>query len=179
MKHFGIINSDGWLDGVTTANDDAPEDDPALTLLPNWTVWPTPPAPGLRLRQVNGSLIWQDPRTLEQVRSAHWAALKAARAAKDYAPITIDGIELDTADASRMDFMGAIMSMQITGQASRPWRCSDNTMRDLTLAQIMSAGIGIADRRSALIGVSDVLYQQVNAAQSIADVLAIEWPAEP
>jgi hypothetical protein len=181
MKYFAIFDIANRVQLIVSAEmEPAPEDvaEHAYTELIDWAGEPTRP-PGDAELMIGGAIVyWLDTRTLEQVRAARWIALKAHRTALDYAPISVDGIELDTADASRMDFMGAIMSMQITGQSSRTWRCSDNIMRSLTLTQIMAAGIGIADRRSALIKTSDLLYQQINAALTDAEVLAVEWPAE-
>ena len=132
---------------------------------------------GIRPRVVGGLVEYQDPRTLDQIKAEKWAELKAHRSALDYLPITVDGIELDTTDLARVDFLGAILSMQITGQTARPWRCTDNVMRDLTLAQIIQAGVAISDRRADLIGISDALYQAIHAANATAaDISAIVWP---
>lgn len=139
--------------------------------------WPDPPFEGAVLLASAGALHWRDDRPLEEVRAARWAEIKAQRQALDAAPIEVDGILIDADERSRIDVMGAVVAMQLTGEATRPWRCSDNQMRTLTAAQIQQVGIAIANRRQALIETSDALAQQIQAAATVAAVSAVAWPA--
>lgn len=138
--------------------------------------WPEPPFSGAELRWSAGALAWHDPRPIEAVRAEQWAAIKAHRAELDAQPVEVDGVQLDGDERSRIDILGAVVAMQIKGETSRAWRCSDNAMRLLTLEQIQQAGIAIADRRQALIETSDALFQQIAQAQTSEEVRAIFWP---
>lgn len=113
---------------------------------------------------------------VEVARFRRWAAIKARRQQLDDAPIEVGGITVDADAGSRTDVMGAIMAMQLTGQTSRLWRCADNVMRELTLDDLIAIGTGIAARRQQLIETSDALWQQLQAAQTVADVEAVRWP---
>lgn len=117
-----------------------------------------------------------DAADLEVARTRRWAAIKDHREARDNAPIELSDFALDADQTSRMDIMGAVMAMQINGQTSRQWRCADNVMRELTLAQLIEAGTAIANRRQSLIETSAALYAQIQAATTAADVAAITWP---
>lgn len=117
-----------------------------------------------------------DDAELDQARSRRWAAIKAEREARDQAPVDHASYQVDGDQQSRMDIMGAVMAMQATGQSSRLWRCSDNVMRELTLADLLAVGCAIAARRQALIEISDQLYQAILAAQTTAEVDAVVWP---
>ncbi|TXI23124.1 MAG: DUF4376 domain-containing protein [Roseateles sp.] len=119
-----------------------------------------------------------DDADLDQARSRRWAAIKAEREARDQAPVDHAGYQVDGDQQSRMDIMGAVLSMQATGQSSRLWRCSDNVMRELTLDDLLAVGTSIASRRQALIETSDQLYQAIQAALTVAEVEAVVWPAE-
>lgn len=118
---------------------------------------------------------------LEQARQRQWAEIKARRAQLDNEPIGVTvaatDIELDADQSSRIDLMGAVLAMQTSGQASRLWRCADNQMRELTLADLITVGQAIAARRQQLIETSDALWQQIQVAENAAAVLAIVWPA--
>lgn len=116
---------------------------------------------------------------LPGAKARQWANVKQQRDMLDRAPVTLRDFQVDADESSRIDLMGALMAMQLSGQASRLWRCSDNVMRELTTADLGAIGQAIASRRQSLIEISDTLYQQIQAAQTVEDVLAVVWPSEP
>lgn len=177
--HAAFTLPDGRVQYVAEfeEEDDLPPD---FTVVQNWQGMPAHPGvDGAELRINNGQIYWHDSRALDQVRAAKWEEIKAHRQALYNSPISVEGIKIDADDNSRMDIMGAIMAMQLSGGGSRMWRCSDNVMRELTLAQIIGAGMAIASRRQALIEISDSLYQQIQSATTVADVNAVVWPGNP
>lgn len=123
-----------------------------------------------------GSVEVAGETDLEAAKVRQWARLKQERDMLDFAPIGYNGYEVDADASSRVDIMGAVMAMQAGGQASRLWRCSDNVMRELTLADLLSIGTSIAARRQALIETSDTLWQELQAAATVEDVESIAWP---
>lgn len=116
---------------------------------------------------------------LARARALRWAEIKAQRQLKDHAPMALRDFEVDADAGSRMDLMGAVMAMQITGQATRLWRCTDNVMRELKVQDLVTVGTAVAARRQALIETSDVLYQQIQAAETVEAVRAVVWPDQP
>jgi hypothetical protein len=105
-----------------------------------------------------------------------WANIKQTRTMKDEAPIEYGDFSIDADRQSRQDIMGAIMAMQLSSQTSRLWRCSDNTMRELELVDLINIGTAIADRRQELIEISDGLNQELLGADTLEEVLAVVWP---
>ena len=132
----------------------------------------------LAVEALAGGVVEAEGETdLEASKVRQWTKLKQERDARDFAPIGHADFEVDADQQSRMDIMGAVMAMQAGGQASRLWRCSDNVMRELTLADLLAVGTSIAARRQALIETSDQLWQQLHAAQTVDEVEAVVWPA--
>jgi hypothetical protein len=114
---------------------------------------------------------------VEAAQARRWAKLKAERDARDFAPVAHGDFEVDADQQSRIDIMGAVMSMQAGGQSARLWRCADNVMRELTLADLLAIGTAIAARRQQLVETSDQLYQQLQAAETVEAVEAVAWTA--
>lgn len=155
---------------------DHPDDTLGLIPLPEWVGWGACPGPGYRYQQVEHTFAWVDQRTLAEARAAAWERVKARRAQLDAMPVRVDDIELDGDERSRIDMLGAVVAMMITGQAERDWRCTDNVMRTLSAAQIQRAALTIADRRQALIDTTDALWQQLLASASNAEADLVVWP---
>lgn len=161
---------------VYTSDDDLPDDD-LYTYVAFSAPLPARPGPNTVLaHDPVAGFHWRDPRSVEQCRADRWDEIKAQRDLLDWAPIEVaTGVLLDADTQAKQDLMGAIMAMQLTGATSRAWRCADNVMRELTMAQIVSAGVAVANRRSALIATSDALYQALEAATSQEEIAAIGW----
>lgn len=116
---------------------------------------------------------------LEEAKVRRWALIKLQREERDNSPIPHNGFEVDADASSRLDILGAITAMQLGGATSRLWRCTDNVMRELTLADISAIGQAIAARRQALIETSAGLYHAIQAAQTVAQLEVISWPVTP
>lgn len=177
MRHHVILKPDGTVERVVhLAATDPPPVGAAGEVLA-WAGIPAQPWPGAALIFEAGQLRWRDTRTLAECQTQRWDEIKATRQALDNAPITIGGgIPLDGDEKSRNNILGAVVAMQLASLATRNWRCADNVMRVLTLAQIVEAGLGIAARRQSLIETSDALYHQIQAATTPAQVAAVVWP---
>ena len=128
------------------------------------------------LRWNGTTAVWADLRSVETARLEQWTSIKQAREELDNAPITHGAFQVDADAHSRVDIMGAIMAMQLGGPSTRLWRCSDNVMRELSLADLVAIGQAIAVRRQSLIETSDALWQQLGAATTVAQVEAVVWP---
>lgn len=139
--------------------------------------YPPPPYAGARLHWVDGELVWQDSRPLAEARAAAWEAIKAHRTAISTAPYPLRDFELDADELSIDRITRAVVLMSAMGLPEQPWRCADNAMRTLTLADLLAVGAGIGARLTAAIETSDGLWQQLQAAQTHAEVAAVEWPA--
>lgn len=178
MIYFATTDESGRVLRVVGVAD-AAEADPNSIQLQTFSGWPEAPHEGAVPIVAQGVMAWRDERQLEEIKAQRWASIKAHRDTLDFAPYPHGAFEIDADASSRIDLMGAIMSMQITGMASRDWRCADNVMRTLTLAEIVGVGTGIAARRQVLIETSDALYKAIQAATTPEQVAAITWPTPP
>jgi hypothetical protein len=124
-----------------------------------------------------GTLLAEGDSALDGAKVRRWAALKAQRDELDSAPFEHAGFLVEADHLSSVRIMRAIMAMQLSGQTSRLWRCADNVMRELSLAELISISTGIDARRQQLIETSDALWQQIQGAQEGADVAAVSWPS--
>jgi hypothetical protein len=165
----------GRAEAVRHYGDNDPLPDGAV-VVSNWTTLEPASSESLEMRVADGALYWHDPRTLDELRAARWATIKAQREALDNTPIALRDFEIDADASSRFDVMGALMAMQLTLATTRLWRCTDNVMRELTLTDLVAVGTGIASRRQGLIETSDALWQQLLAATTAAQIDAINWP---
>lgn len=175
MKYFALLDNTR-IAGVYTQDTNEGIPGPSVEV-PARASWPTKPDEDSQPHWIDDEIVWINPRTLEDFKISQWEAIKTERQFRDELPIAVDTFELDADAASRMDLMGAIMAMQLLSETTREWRCADNVMRTLTFTQIVSAGTGIANRRQSLIETSDILYQQIQAAETVEEVLAVAWPA--
>lgn len=126
--------------------------------------------------QFNGGTITTLVGDLPGAKARRWANIKQQRDTLDAEPVPLRDFFIDADESSRMDLMGAVMAAQFSSQAARLWRCSDNVMRELSTADLIAVGQAIAARRQSLIEVSDQLYQQIQAAETVEEVDAVVWP---
>lgn len=120
------------------------------------------------------ALAWAEP-ALHMLRDRQWTAIKACREAAESLPVAVDGIELDADAKSMQRIDSAVRAMERRGDASKNWRCADNVMRELTLQQLVAAGLAVDARRQVLVERSDALYQQLRAASTAAEIAAVVW----
>jgi hypothetical protein len=176
--HFAEIDAERRVLRLCATLDVPVQDGLMVALAEPVAAWPSRDGFELRLTEA-GELHHVDQRPLPQARDERWSAIKAQRAALGFQPVPLRDFALDADAASRLDVMGAVMAMQVSGDTSRLWRCSDNAMRELTLADLLTVGAAIAARRQALIEASDTLFQQIQTAETNAEVDAVAWPEEP
>jgi hypothetical protein len=176
MTQYAVVRPfDGQILGLTGTMGPPGDGRLYMPLVEELAGVPDPPFPGAVWSWRDGP-YWHDPRSVDEARADRWAAIKERRHELDNAPFQHGGFSVDADVGSRTDVMGALMAMQLTGQTSRLWRCADNIMRELTLADLIAIGTGIAARRQALIETSDALYQQMQTAQTAEAVNAVGWP---
>lgn len=191
MKTYVTYDADGNITSASTsASDDAIEVPPGMSGTPSMSyvvngelvaytqdqaiakAGQRPPA----ARWSNAFMAWIDTRTLDDLKAGRWVLIKSERAQKDAAPITVGGLTLDADQKARESLMGAVLEMQATGRQTRRWTLADNTRQHLTLEQLVSIGSAIADRTEALQNASQDMREQINAAQTAAQVEAVVWP---
>ena len=118
---------------------------------------------------------WVDPRTLEQVQTMTWGAMKSLRAQKEFAGFTWDGSVFDSDQTSQSRIMGAVQLAGMSPAFEIPWTLQDNTVRVLNAADMAGVGAALGTHVSAIFARAQELRVEIYAATTIAAVEAITW----
>lgn len=123
------------------------------------------------------SLSWSGA-DLDRLRTEKWDQIKSKRAELAAKPIPVRDFFLDSDPQAQVNVMASVMAMERSGAQSKNWRCADNVMRELSLADLTSAGIAIDRQVQSAIETSDSIYQAIQAAESAEAINAINWSNE-
>lgn len=171
---YGHFDQDGWLLGVF----EAPDDSLALEELPGWSGWPAPAAAGQRLRKVNGELLWQEPRSLDQVRADRWVAIQQERATREAGTFAVGG-RVYQVDQVRLvgTAVDAMIAQQLGEEYSQAWVLADNSVALLSAAEVIAAARACKAFVSGLWVIGEGLRAQIYDPDLTAEqVNAIRWP---
>lgn len=175
--YYAELDAAGRVVSVMGITGDSATEARAHVLLPDWTGWPVPPAPHQVLAYRNGALVWEDPRTLAQMKAHKWAEIKAARAAAEDGGFTWDGSIFDSDMASNLRISGAVQLAQIVGGAfSIDWTLADNSVRTLSAAQMVAVGVAAGQHVATQRAIGRGLRTQINSATTPQDLEVIVWP---
>lgn len=79
MKYYGTFENN-YLVGVYTIEDHEIFDPTIEAIeLNNWQGWPARPFAEAKLKYINNSWQWEDPRTEAEILATQWASIKAKR----------------------------------------------------------------------------------------------------
>jgi hypothetical protein len=124
----------------------------------------------------NASMSWDDLRSLAEIKVTKWNEIKAARTAADYSPITVGGHTFDANQESQQKIAGAVQLALIAGSSfTLDWTLTDNTVETLTQAEMIQVGVSLGQRTSSIYSTARVLREQIEAAKTAEDVLAVVW----
>lgn len=180
MKYFGTFTPDGWLDGLFTIANAAPTDSQLGIPLPTWADLPPRPSTDARVRMVAGALVWQDPRTLDQIKASKWADIKAERTRREAATFAFGAYVLDSNPVNLAGAaLDALLAKQNSEVYSQPWVLTNNTVVAFSADQMIAAARAGKAYIAALWVTSQTLRGQIFAAQDAAAVAAVVWPAAP
>lgn len=125
-------------------------------------------------------LGWVDPRTLDDLRVAKWAQIKAARDAAERAPLVTNFGTFDADPAGRTNLTDTILLLQSLAAIGQPaeidFTLADNQVVTLGLSQMIQVGIALGLQVQAAYNTGRVLRGAIGAANSAADIEAIHWP---
>jgi hypothetical protein len=141
---------------------------------PNVIEWPASPRIGLILRWRN-ALVWEDDRTLPELKVAKWTDLKQARSQAEYAGFTWDGSTFDSNALSQQRITGAVTLAQMDAAFSIGWTLADNTVRQLNAAQMKAVGTALGVHVATQFAHAQDLRTQLDAAQTTEQVAAVSW----
>lgn len=116
--------------------------------------------------------------TLEEIKAAKIAELKAQRDSKEVEPITYNGNRYDYDDKARERINAAIIALDVQGaDASIDWTTADNADVKVTADDLRMVIAMVAQRSNALHVAYRAAKDKVEAATTVAEVEAITLDA--
>lgn len=191
MSHYTLINSSSGEVLFTCVTDGTPiaygAGEEVLNLgAPPYTYWdganfvPFPPKPGATHVWDWPTKQWIDPRTLADRKEAQWAAIKAARNSLEFGGFTWDGSAFDSDQQAQARIQGGVQLATIAASQGQPfsidWTLADNSIRTLSGADMIAVGMELAAHVQSIHATARVLRVQIEAASTIEEVDAIQWP---
>lgn len=126
---------------------------------------------------LEATLIGDSDTDVLGARARRWASLKRHRDSLMYAPISYEDYEVDADMDSQVKMLGSAFIMQLDPMSTKMWRCTDNTMRELNLTDLLNIGNALASRTQALINTTAVLWDDLEEASTVEEIQAINWPS--
>lgn len=121
------------------------------------------------------SVSWVDSRGLEQLKTAQWEVIKAARDAAEFSEFTWDGSEFDADALSQQRIIGAAQLAEINPTYEVDWTLANNNVRTLNATQMKSVGVALGAHVNAQHVKARGLRQQIQAATTREEVEAVTW----
>jgi len=122
---------------------------------------------------------WEDPRTLDDLKAAQWAKIKAAREAAINAPLETPYGTVDSGPDDRGNITDAVMLLQTMESLGTPitieFTMFDNTPITLTTAQMVHIGLLLGQKVQAAYVRSQACRAAINAATTKEEVEAVVW----
>lgn len=177
MTQYFAVTGGGSDLGVAACEDgDTP--DPALgpLPLPNYVTWPFKTRPTDTLVVANGTLEWQDLRTLAQVQADKWASIKAQRdthiLAAGATPIGV----FDTTPESMANITSVVvMLLAAPTLAAVNFTLANNSRPSIARADFLTAAQTVAAQVQGVYDQGAALRAQIDAATTIAQAQAVTW----
>lgn len=114
--------------------------------------------------------------SLEEVRQAKWEQIKAVRNKAEQSGCPYMGSVLDSDSLSVQRINTAVQAAQVIGEAFVvDWTMQDNTVVHMTYADVLGMPTALAVFSNELHMKARELREQINAAESIEEVNAINW----
>lgn len=121
-----------------------------------------------------GATTTPPEQSLEELKTAKIASMKAERDTKEVEPIEYNGHLYDYDDKARDRINAAIIALELAGaEASLEWTCADNTDATVTAADLRNIIAAVAVRSNTLHIAYRTAKTAVEAAESKEDLEAI------
>lgn len=142
--------------------------------------WPGFPADStLCIQIVGGQIVRLDRRSIQDMRAAKWAAIRAAAAAADAANMTMQGNEFQADAASKLALSRKLQIALANIADSLPfsvdWTLANNTEIALNANQLKAVVRAIDGRTEQVRATLIARRAQIAAATTAAEVAAIVW----
>ena len=121
-----------------------------------------------------GAMLTPPEQTLEELKTAKIASLKAERDQKEVLPIEYNGNSFDYDDKARDRINAAIIALDMAGkEATLQWTTANNTNATVTAQDLRNIIAAVAMRSNTLHEQYRVAKEVVNAAETKEEVEAV------
>ena len=118
-------------------------------------------------------------RTIEESRDQAFERIKRARDKHIASGISVSGVHVHTDDLSQQRLVGAALAATIDPETTINWKMSDGQFATLSGTQIIGIAQAVRDHVQAAFDTEAMLRAQINAAETIEEIDAVEWPHDP
>lgn len=134
--------------------------------------------PGREVKEIGplpeGATLTPPEQTLDELKEAKKAALKAERDQKEVVPIEYNGNSFDYDDKARDRINAAIIALDMAGaEATLQWTTADNTNATVTAQDLRNIIAAVAMRSNTLHEQYRTAKEAVNAAETKEEVEAV------
>ena len=127
-----------------------------------------------------GTVVADGLDTLDSLKLRKWAAIKDRREQVEFGGFTWDGSVFDSDAESQSRIQGAsqlaTLAMLSSSNFSVDWTLADNTVRTLSIANMLAVGQAMGVHIMTTHGVGRGLRAAIEAATTTAAVEAVTWP---
>lgn len=142
-------------------------------------VIPQPERPGPHHVWDWGAKAWADPRTLQDLKDAKWAAMKRCRDTLEATSFPYLGKAIDSDMLSVLRINTVVKAAEYAQSQGAPfateWRCADNTLLALDGPALQMMPVALAAHSQALHSHANTLRAQIEAATTPADLAEVVW----
>lgn len=143
-----------------------------------WLPGDTYGTPGREVKEIGplpeGATTTAPEKTLDEIKEAKKAALKAERDQKEVQPIEYNGNSFDYDDKARDRINAAIIALDMAGaETTLQWTTADNTNATVTAQDLRNIIAAVAMRSNTLHEQYRVAKEAVNAAETKEEVEAV------
>ena len=148
-------------------------------------VIPLPERPSMQHVFNYSTRVWEDPRTLQDLKDAKWEEVKRWREAATVAPLLVTRFGVFDGDAAGMDnIKSTVLGLREAAEigaapATVTWTLNDNSTVDLTPVEFSEIAAMLLARGDAAHQRARVLRDQIEAATTQADLEVVQWEVLP
>ena len=121
--------------------------------------------------------LWEDPRSLEDLKNEQWEYIKQIRTQKEQAGFTWNNNIFDSDIVSQQKILGAAQLATLDPNYVVDWTLQNNSVITLNAEQVIEVGRALGEHLTQLHLISQQLRQQIDAATNKQQVEAVIWPS--
>ena len=169
---IGSITLDDGPNSLDARSDitmaEPPDHQPGDLVIWNGSAWTIQPTPSAALP------------SLEDIKSARWLEIKAARQAAIDGGMSFGGMRFDSYADARANVAGVFLRAMVAGESwATRFTLADNTPVTLTRQQVLALGPAVFAHVDAQHEIARGLRASIMSAETIEQVAAVVWPPLP